>query len=196
MYEMYHEKRKLLTDAECTELRERISDTSKFSKAYYTSVREVHMNIPDSDENEYIIRTSSEEKNYIYLIKRTLWNGIVNEYRTIISKDDCMHLLSMDTKWMENNPHPIISEIFLQIEYNECEWSQIKERLLEVYVNPLVGERITINVLTKISTNTITEMLKPVLTYYPYSHKKAYMVSSQQALVAPRIVINQRSNRM
>lgn len=191
MYEMYHENRKLLTDAECYELRDNIIDTTKYSHAHYTSVREIHMSIPSSD-NEYIIRTSSEEKGRTYLIKRSIWGEVINEYREIISKSDCMHLLSYDTDWMKENNSSIIQEIYLQIECNQCEFSQIVEHLQEVYINPYIGERITINILDKFSTNMITEFFENSLSYYPCSHKRSFVVTSQKSLASPVMVIPQR----
>lgn len=192
MYEIYREIRKLLTDVECCELRNSIRNTSKYSDACYTSVRELHLPVPSS-ENEFLIRTISEDKQHVYLIKRTVWKDVIHTYSELISLKDCQRILTLDMEWMKKNPCTIIQEISYQMEYNQCEFGHIIEYLQEVYTNPFIGERITIYVLEKHSTNTITEFFEPVLSYYPLSRRKSCIVTCQKALAAPVMMLQQKN---
>lgn len=192
MYEMYRENRKLLTDAECYELRDTIRNTAQYSTAHYAAVRELRMEIPSSD-NEFLIRTTSEEKKHIYLIKRSVWNHVINTYSEFISMEDCRKILSLDLEWMKNSSRTIIQELYYQMEYNQCEFGHIIEYLQEVYTNPYVGERIVINVLEKHSTNMISEFFEPHLSYYPLSRKKSCIVICQKSLAVSIMALQQKN---
>ncbi len=135
MFEMYKSRKRKITEEQYGVLKEYYTKSDKEVHIDYRLVREISF----SKNKEFVVRMEQMNENDIYIVKKSVWNGITYESSNKITKDECQKLISGDVEWMNNQERAIVYSLYLQMKYNKTAPKLVAEYMKETCMG--IGSR-------------------------------------------------------
>lgn len=128
MFEMYKSSRKKISEEQYRKLKEYCLQSENGVVTDYRLIREMAF----SKSKEFVVRMEQMNENEIYIVKKSVWNGITYESSNHITKEECEKLIKGDREWMADSDRPIVNSLYLQMKYNNASPKLICEYMEEI----------------------------------------------------------------
>jgi hypothetical protein len=113
-----------------------------------------------NEREKFRLRLYQDDTSLIRLEKKSKRNGFSYKESTIITADACKRLLEGDLKALMENPHPLCTELYTKMVYQQLRPKNIVDYQREAYVYPVGNVRVTIDYGIGTSSS-VRDFLKP-----------------------------------
>lgn len=118
----------------------------------------------DKERLEFSIQFNRYNTQEIYLHLKANNHFIVNEIKTILTKEEVNHILNKDYNQMLDSDNIIITQLAMQMKYNYCYPMVIREFFLEKYYNIYRGDMLRFESMEIYLENDVKEFFSDKLT--------------------------------
>ena len=89
----------------------------------------------EEEKLEFRIRMNRYDTGELYLYIKSINGSMVSEKKTKLTKTEVSHILEKDHKWMTESDNAIVNQLAMQMTYNYCYPTVIREYFQENFYN-------------------------------------------------------------
>jgi hypothetical protein len=120
-------------------------DTNASDRGYY-KIHTLYIDNPHLDSNEtFRIRYYNNDTSYIVLEKKTFINSLCFSKNTVITKEQCEHILINDIDFIKNSDDALVQELYAKMKYRFLAPAHVEHYIREPFILNMGKIRITID---------------------------------------------------